>query len=315
MGLLSGTASITRFNVTAMPDEPAFDEAAFKEITPGSQVFERVGFVPFEPEAPYQVGQHRFAFRVRIDRVRADPTLVRERLKEMIKAEKDALGADFIGPRRRKRLRAEAEEEVTLRSTPRSKIIECCIDGTVLYVGSTADAYLGLVLALLREIDVICDFKTPWIDRNDPAAHSEVVDQRESWQSVLGCRFARALLSDSDIVVEPESGAARLATLDATIGLTGAVLGDVIRYVKKGAAILSIKLATADAAFRLDTLSFRISSLRIETEPQETWIDALDARLDRISATWDMLDRAYGRLASSLISGPAGSDSAEQPEE
>ena len=45
MGLLSGSVSITRFNVTKMPAKPDFDKAAFKEIAEGSEVRLSRGFV------------------------------------------------------------------------------------------------------------------------------------------------------------------------------------------------------------------------------------------------------------------------------
>ena len=52
MGLLSGTVSVTRFNVSVPPDGPDFERARFWAIEPGSEVRERMGFVPFEVEVP-----------------------------------------------------------------------------------------------------------------------------------------------------------------------------------------------------------------------------------------------------------------------
>ena len=71
MGLLSGAASVTRFNLPVRPQEIDFEAAAFRAIAPGSEVRESVGFVPVEPEAEYAVGAGRWAFRVRVDRLRA----------------------------------------------------------------------------------------------------------------------------------------------------------------------------------------------------------------------------------------------------
>ena len=76
MGLLSGTVSVTRFNVAVPQEGPDFERARFWAIEPGSEVRERMGFVPFEIDAPYEVAKGRYVFRVRIDRVRADPTAV-----------------------------------------------------------------------------------------------------------------------------------------------------------------------------------------------------------------------------------------------
>ena len=82
MGLLSGPLAVTRFNAAVPPDGPDFERVRFFAIEPGSEVRERMGIVPFELDAPYEVGKGRWAFRVRIDRIKPDPTSVRERVKE-----------------------------------------------------------------------------------------------------------------------------------------------------------------------------------------------------------------------------------------
>ena len=95
MGLLSGTASVTRFAVGQRPVEPDFERWAFEEIQPGAEVRERVGFVPFEPGAVYRIGHERWAFRVRCDVVRPDGGAVRERLAQLVATEKEQTG--YIG--------------------------------------------------------------------------------------------------------------------------------------------------------------------------------------------------------------------------
>ncbi len=303
MGLLSGSASITRFNVLSRPEEPDFDAAAFHEITPGSSVRERIGFLPFEPGAPYQVGQHRWAFRVRLDRVRPDATAVSERLKVLLKAERDATGAPGVGAGRRKKLREQAEEEVLARTSPRLKVVECCLDGETLYAGTTSNALLGRIAALLAEIDVACELKTPWGDRGDAPVTSELVDASGPGQSVMGCRFLAALLEDGEVMVEPESGSARLMSHDAAVSLRGVVLPDLLRYVEQGAEILAAKLLTEETSFRLDGLGFRIGGLRLDSERHDTWIETLDERLERIAAVWDLLDRKFAAVAPRLGEG------------
>jgi hypothetical protein len=52
MALLSGSASVSRFAVTARPDELVFEDVPFQAIIPGSTVRERIGFVPFELDSP-----------------------------------------------------------------------------------------------------------------------------------------------------------------------------------------------------------------------------------------------------------------------
>ena len=112
MGLLSATVAVTRFNVVVPPEGPDFERARFWEIEPGSEVRERMGFVPFELDAPWEVAQGRYVFRLRIDRIRPDATAVKERLRELVKAEMEATGKTFVGPKTRKKLRDLAEARV-----------------------------------------------------------------------------------------------------------------------------------------------------------------------------------------------------------
>lgn len=227
MGLLSSTVSITRFNVAVPPEGPDFERAQFWAIEPGSEVRERIGLIPFEIEAPYEAAQGRWAFRVRIDRIRPDATGANERLKELVKAEIEATGKPFVGSKTRKKLKELAEAELCSRQAPRTKIIECCIDGPILYVASTAKTWLGTVLTLLRQAGVEADFKAPWLDEAPEADEaSDVVIPKEPGQSVLGCRFLRALLEEPEVMVEPETGSVRLATREAKVSLTGAVLNE-----------------------------------------------------------------------------------------
>lgn len=301
MGLLTGPASLSRFNIVSLPPELDFEAARFMEIQPGSEVRERAGFVPIEPEAPYEVGAQRFAFRVRIDKLSADPTAVGERLKQLIRSEIEMTGAEFVGPKKRKRLKEMAEEELIVKSTPRSKIIECCIDGELLHVASTAKAYLGIVLEQLRKIGVIAEAKAPWLDREDPDIESDLVMVREPGQSILGCRFLKALMGDPEVMIEGEAGNVRLVTSEAKVTLTGAVLPELHRYVEQGAELLSAKLITAETAFRFDALSYKLSGLRIETDRHDHWTELLDERLEKIVAAWDMLDSKYEALAAEIL--------------
>jgi hypothetical protein len=87
MGLLSGSASVARFQVFDRPREPDFDALAFEPIPPASERRESAGFVPMEPEAPYRIGDDLFAFRLRFDRIRPDPTAVAERADALARAE------------------------------------------------------------------------------------------------------------------------------------------------------------------------------------------------------------------------------------
>jgi hypothetical protein len=297
MGLLSGTVAVTRFNVAVPLEGPDFERARFWEIEPGSEVRERIGFVPFELDAPYEVGKGRYAFRVRIDRVRPDATAVKERLKELMKAEMEATGRPFVGAKTRRKLRELAEAESAMRHAPRTRIIECCIDGPVLYVASTAKTHLGTVMMLLRQAGVEGDFKAPWLDEAPEADEtSDVVLPREPGQSVLGCRFLRALLDEPEVMVEPETGSVRLATREARVTLAGGVLRDLFRYLEEGAEILSAKIHVGPVKLRFDALSYRLSGLKLEPVRNEHWTIDLDQRLEQIAAVFETLDGKYAAL-------------------
>jgi hypothetical protein len=314
MGLLSGTVSITRFNAVVPPEGPDFERARFWAIDPGSEVRERMGFVPFEIDAPYEVAQGRYVFRVRIDKIRPDPTAVKERLRELVKTEMETSGRPFVGSKTRKKLKELAETELCMGQMPRTRIIEGCLNGNLLYVASTAKSYLGIVLALLRQAGVECDFKAPWLDEAPEIDEmSDVVIPKEPGQSVLGCRFVRALLEESDVMVEPETGSVRLATREAKVSLTGAVMNELFRYVEEGAEILSAKLHVGSVLMRFDALSYRVNGLKLEPVKNEHWTMDLDQRLEQIGAVFEMLDGKYVALKEKMAS--VGTERAALPGE
>jgi len=305
MGILSGTVSVTRYNVVVPVEGPDFERAAFHEIEPGSEVRERAGFVPFELDAPYEVGKGRWAFRVRVDRLRPDATAVRERVRELVKAEMEATGAPFVGAKGRRRLRDLAEQELLRRQAPRTTIVECCIDGALLYVGTTAKSWLGTVQTLLRQAGVAAELKAPWLDEAPEADEaSDVVLPSEPGESVLGCRFLKALLDEPEVMVEPEKGNVRLVTHEARITLTGGVLRELFRYLEEGAEILSAKLLLGPTALRFDALSYRLQSVKLEPVRAEHWTIELDQRLEQLAAVWEQLDAKYAALRDRLAAAP-----------
>jgi hypothetical protein len=306
MGILSGTVSVTRYNVVVPPEGPDFERAPFFAIEPGSEVRERTGFVPFELDAPYEVAKGRYAFRVRIDRLRPDPTAVRERVRELVKAEMEATGAPFVGAKMRKRLRELAEQELLRHQAPRTVILECCIDGGLLYIGSAAKSALGTVLTLLRQAGVAAEPKAPWLDEAPEIDEtSDVVIPQQPGESVLGCRFLKALLDEPEVMVEPEKGNVRLATHEARISLTGGVLRELLHYLEAGAEILSAKLLLGPIPLRFDALAYRIQSVKLEPVKAEHWTIELDQRLEQIAAVWDQLDAKYAALRHRLGLEPA----------
>ena len=292
MGLLSGSLSVSRFNVTKLPKTVDFDQAAFQEIDPNSEVRYSQGFVPMEIDEPYEVGAKRWAFRVRMDRLRADPTLLRERFRELVRADIDA-GAQFISAKRRRELREQAESELTAHTLPGSRIIEGCLDGKILYVASTAKSYLGVVAELLRKIGVEVEPKAPWIDRGDPQRESSLISNLDPGQSVQGCRLLKELLGDSEVTIAEDNGYARVQTLDTKVTLAGSVLHEIMHYVELDSEILVANMAAGDVTFRFDALSYRLSNLKFETEKHDHWTELLDERLEKVAAVFDLLDRKF----------------------
>lgn len=304
MPLLTGSASVTRFALIG-PAEPDFERAAFREIPPGSELRESVGFLPQAPGEPWEAGTRRWFFRVRVDRVRPDATAVSERLRQLIASEMEATGATFVGPKKRRHLKHLAEEELALRTSPRSRIVEGAIDGDLVWVGTTAKSQLGTVLQLLRQAGVTADYKAPWIDRDEPELAGDFVEITEPGQSLAGCRFLRRLLDDREVLVEPENGSVRLQTPEAKVSLTGAVLPELQRYVERGCELLAAKLLIGEAAFGFDALSYRISGLGLESGRHEHWSQLLDERLEKIAAVYEILDRKYGELMPAPPPAPA----------
>lgn len=322
MGLLSGSASVTRFNVTASPEEPDFDAAAFRAIAPGSEVRESIGFLPVEPGADYRVGNRRWAFRLRVDRLRADPTAVAERVKQLVAAELESTGAPFLARGKRKRLKELAEEELIVQSSPRSKIVEGVIDvapagaqanAGLLYLGTTAKNTIGLATGLLRRIGVAVEPKAPWLDREEPEVESEVVELREPGESILGCRFLAALAGETDLFYEPIRGSVRLRAGETKVSLSGVVLADLLAYLERGAEVLGGKLTTGDVGFRLDGASWRIGGLSLQTGRHEHWTELLDERLEKIAAAYELIDAKYAQLDPLAQAAPVRRDVVDQP--
>lgn len=295
MGFLSGSLACTRFKVTNLPEAVDFEPSEFRLIQPGSSVLESNGFVSFEIDEPYEFGKNRYAFRVRMDKINIDGTLVKERLRELIKTELDM--GKFVGPKLKKKLKELAEDEIMSRSNPRSKIIEAVIDNDVLYVGSTSKNHLGTVLALLKEVGVEVEYKTPWLDKGWEEEASELIDLKEPGQSLYGCRFLKKLLNEEEFFVEPEKGSIKLASpTHAKVTLAGEVLGELDRYIDEGAELLSAKLLFGETPFTLDALAYRVSGLKLENIKEDHWTEILDGRLELLKAVWDMLDEKFEKL-------------------
>lgn len=309
MPLLSGAVSVTRLDVTARPAEPVFDDQPFRSIVARSEVKESIGFVPFEPEADYQIGTDRWAFRVRIDQLRPDPTAVRERLRDLLRIEREEHGIEVVPPQRTQALRSLAEEELVLEAQPRSRIVEGVLDGKLLYLATTANNQLGKILQLLRKVEILADFKTPWNDLGQGDADSEILEIHDPHQSLHGSQFLKRLLGDQELMIEPSDGYVKLQTREARVIVSGSVLRELHRYVDAGAELLAAKLLHAEWALRLDALAFRISGLRLDRSSPGHWTERLDERLQKIEAVWELLDRKYAEKARAPRRHPAAARS------
>ena len=295
MGLIKGSVSCTRFNTVSLPETLDFDQVAYHPISPGSTLREREGFVPFEPGESYEIGARRWAFRVRIDKIQLDATSVNERLKELIKHETETVGPP--SPKTRQKLKQLAEDELMAHPMPRSRIIECVLEETTLYVGATARAHLGLVLELLKRVGVEVDFKTPWLDAGQEEETSPFIELKEPGQSLWGCRFLKKILNDPDIFVEPEKGSVKILTPEGVrVSLAGPVLNELDRFLETEAEVVAARLMMDDYQFGFDGLSYRINGLKMERPPALHWTEQLDARLDRVKDLWTALDQKYQAL-------------------
>jgi len=292
MGLLSGSVACTRFNVVAMPDEVDFEAVPFRAIQPGSRIRESMGFVPFEIEEPFRIGDRQWAFRVRIDRVQPDRTRLNERIRELIKLERDQFGPP--SPKKLKSIKRLAEDESVESQSPRTRIIEGFIDDFIVYVGSTAKSYLGSVSALLKKVGIELEFKTPWLDAGQDEDAPEWLDLKSPAQSVLGARFLASMLRDPEMFVEGVNGHVKLITQEGSkVTLTGAVTPEMERYLDDRASFTSAKFTLEGATFTLDALAYRINGLKIKSFKADHWSTALEARMDIIKDIWELLDERY----------------------
>ena len=312
MGLLSGSASVARFQVLERPAEPEFDDLAFEPIPPGSERRESAGFVPVEPDAPYRSAHDLWAFRLRFDRIRPDPTAVAERLAALARAELGGSGLATLAATRRRELKALAAEEIARATPPRTAFVEGALDGATLYLGTTARGRVGHCVLLLRQLGIHLRPATPWAGTDTGALDPPWLRLAEPGASVLGCRFLAALIAEGEVMAEPVDGGARLVTPELRVALAGAVHVELFRLLEAGAELVSARLLTEHGAFRFEAPTFRLAALRLDVATGGGWIERLDARLEKIRALFELLDGKYAALAERFAT-PGGALSAAAP--
>lgn len=281
MGLLSGKVSAARFMIGDRPSEIDFEARPFMAIAPGSEVRESIGFLPFEPGADYEIPQG-YAFRVRRDVLRPDPTLVKERLGQLLAAEMEQTGELFVASKTRRKLKQLAEEELIVSASPRSSIVECAIQGDTLWIGSAGNAAVDRVVGLLRSIGVEA---TP------------VLPLGVSAESAPADLLAK-LLGDRELTFEPINGFAKLDNGDATVTLRGEIVGQVVKLLDYGYFIRAAKLVSGDTTMVFDAVTCRISSVRLERSVLAHWSERLDQRLAWLSDVFDGIDQKFQQIGS-----------------
>lgn len=307
MGLLSGSASVARFQVIERPREPEFDDLAFEPLPPGSERRESAGFVPVEPGAEYRAAHDLWAFRLRFDRIRPDPTAVAERLADLARAELAGSGLEHLPAARRKELKALAADEIARATPPRTTFVEGVLEGDTVYLGTTARARLGACVLLLRQVGIVARPALPWNGTDTSAIEPPWLRLAEPGASVLGCRFLAALVAEGEVMAEPVEGSAKLARPDLGMTLSGAVHVELFRALEAGAELLAARLITEHGRFRFEAPTFRLAALRLDVATGGGWVERLDARLEKIRALFELLDGRYAALAARVqASGSAG---------
>ncbi|MEE8523051.1 MAG: hypothetical protein V3T72_03895 [Thermoanaerobaculia bacterium] len=295
MSLLSGSVSLSRFYVLRRPALPDFDQARFESIDRESEERLSCGFSPFRLGADYRIGAERWAFRIRIDRLRPDATRIRERVGELVRDELEE-GAEVVGPTKRRELRHQATEEIVAVTSPSTAILECCLDDDVLYVSSTAATRLGIVADQLRRIGVEIAPKVPW-NRRDDEFESPVTVTPEEPGSSIGGRMMEELVGDTVLNIEPDDGRVKLRTRDTQIALRGVVIHDLLYFLEHGAEIVAAKMVTEEATFDFDVQSFRITNMSIAADPSDDWQQQLNRRFETISEVFEILDMKFYELS------------------
>lgn len=276
MGLLSGKASAARFMIGDRPGEIDFEARPFIAIAPGSEVRESIGFLPFEPGAEYEIPQG-YAFRVRRDVLRPDPTLVKERLGQLLAAEMEQTGELFVASKTRRKLKQLADEELIVSASPRSSIVECAIQGETLWIGSASDSAVDRVVGLLRAVGVDAEPVMPEFDAQALTAK---------------------LLGDREITIEPVNGLVKLESADTKATLRGEVNSELVSLLDAGYSIRAARLISGDTSYTFDAVTYRVSSARIERSILPHWSERLDQRLAWLGDLFADLDEKFHSIGS-----------------
>lgn len=290
MPLLTAAASVSRFHVTFEGD-PDFSLAPFREISSGDEVNvpRSYGFVPMKPGSEYEIDcGGRYAGRVRMDEVRPDAVVVRDRFEELLDDE-----ADPPGKRRRKELAELAWSDAASGTTPRRRYVEWVLDGDVLYIGSPSRAEVSVVHQLFRDIGAEHKILPviPW--QTLPDMKSTVISH--PGESMWGPRFLRAVAvsPSKEMSVSLEEGSAALRRGDLKLSLSGDIRASLGHHLNEGAEVIAARLQ-GQHLLMLDGLSWWVKSLALPApDPSAHWAESLEARLAAIADAFEWLDGAF----------------------
>lgn len=241
----------TRYHVDSTK---GFDLEAieFREIQPGSEIRESVGVVPMWSGVDMKAWDGAYAFRVRVDTRRPNATKVRERVRQMVEVELEH-GAAIVGPKKRRELKALAEEELIFEAEIKMKMIEVYILGEDLLIGSASDSDVDRVVGLLRKVGIAPEPVFPW---------GQDVADGSSGREFLG---RLSMSRGEELWINSVDGAVKINLPEGRVSATGSI-GQVLSLLhNKPHEIISAKVILGMDAeggeFHLDGFPWRIRGL------------------------------------------------------
>lgn len=248
--------------------------------------------MPMKPGAQYELAGDRCAGRVRMDEVKPDPVVVRDRYEELLTDE-----VDPPGKRRRQELAELAWCEAATGTTPRRRYVEWVKDGDLLYIGSASRPETSAAIDLFRKTGGTNILPaTPWETLGDMTC--DAVEANHPGQSVWGARFLRAVAASPsrEMSVSLEEGAASLRRGDLKLSLSGDIRAPLTHHLDEGAEVISARLQ-GQYLLTIDGLSWWIKSLALPAPaPSAHWADSLGTRLAAIRDAFEWIDSAFADL-------------------
>ena len=318
MGFTSKSFAVSRLDVSSLPPDPdavaaLLESAAFRPIPEDSEVRTSVGISPMDGVEDPRLAHKVWAFRVRIDTKKAPASAIQLRVAELLDEAKER--GEFVGPKKLRTLRNEAEEELHHQAIPSSVFVDCLLeitaeasgDQAVLYVSTTTRARISDVQSVLRRLQWTSILKTPWADEPEP--ESMFFERQHPGQSLHGCRFLRKLILHpelDELIPASKGGRAVIATINGRRTLQDAVMSDLVHFLNQKAEALVVKLLCdgfnadnedLDGTLTLSALDFMLTGVRFTSPgPESSVPELLLDRLERVRGLFVLLERLYSAL-------------------